>query len=141
MLVKSCADCDENPRAPGKAKCVGCLDAADWFDRERRRKRAELEDCKTCVYRHGDRCAYFPPREGKQPLLPGRCNFWLPVASADPNPDEEDDEHDYDEDDEYPDPAEDDVSHDLSVDGAAAEARKYHDDEYEEYDGYRPARG
>ena len=129
--MKPCAECESNPRAPGKARCVGCIDAVDWFDRERRRQRVALEDCETCAYRSGDRCAYYPPlHESKQPLTPGRCNYWLPVADADLKPAEADDED--------PDPADDDVSYNLSVDGAASVARDYKDDEYEEYDGYRP---
>ena len=158
MPVRPCAECESNQRAPGKARCVGCIDAgaqfdferklqADWLDRERRRQRVALEDCETCAYRNGDRCAYYPPSEGKQPLAPGRCNYWLPVADADPKPGEAaDDEADADpepgeaddEADADPEPGDDDASYVLSVDGAASAARDYQDDEYEEYDGYRP---
>lgn len=150
--MKPCVECESNQRAPGKARCVGCIDAADrfdrerklqddWFDRERRRQRVALEDCETCTYRNGDRCAYFPPQhEGKQPLTPGRCNYWLPVADADPKPGKDDDEYtDPDPaDNEDWDSADDDPSHDRSVDGAASIAQDYNDDEYEEYDGHRP---
>ena len=151
--MKPCVDCDVNPRAPGKTRCVDCLDTAvrfdrerqvqlDWCDRERRRKRVALEDCETCAYRNGDRCAYYPPREGEQPLIPGRCNLWLPVADADPKPDEEEEEEEEEggEFEEFPERTDDDRSYDLSIEGAAARATDHGDDDYEEYDGHRPGR-
>lgn len=144
MPVKPCAKCNDNLRAPGKAKRVGCMDAAAWFDRERRRQRVVLEDCKTCAYRNGDRCAYFPPREGEQPLTPGRCNYWLPVSAIDPKPAADDQEggdndgdHESLEDEEPGEDNEADLV--LSIEGAHQIARDYEDHEYEEYDGFRPS--
>ena len=104
-------------------------------------RRARGQDCETCAFRNGSYCAHYPPREGKQPLVPGRCNFWLPVADADPNPDNNDANDDDEDPPEYEDgdPADDDPANSLSIEGAASEARDYNDDEYEEYDGYSPA--